>query len=70
MIEFALTDEQRDFRDLAHEFSVNEMRPVATQHDRDGTWPGEVLEKAWELGLMNTRVEAEVDSRWPDAKHT
>jgi acyl-CoA dehydrogenase len=56
MIEFELTDEQSDFRELAHQFAVNEMRPVTARHDRDGTWPGEVLAKAWELGLMNTTI--------------
>jgi acyl-CoA dehydrogenase len=30
------------------------MRPVAWEYDRDGTWPQEIIEKAWELGLMNS----------------
>ncbi|MBA2522280.1 MAG: acyl-CoA dehydrogenase family protein [Solirubrobacterales bacterium] len=58
-MEFELTEEQQDFRDLAHDFALNEMRPVAAEHDREGTWPGNVLAKAWELGLMNTRIDPE-----------
>jgi len=59
MVAFELTEEQQAIRELAHEFAAKEMRPVAARHDREGTWPIEVLEKAWGLGLMNTRVGAE-----------
>src|ERR1700742_2536086 len=33
------------------------MRPVAWEYDKDGTWPQDVIDKAWEVGLMNTHVE-------------
>ncbi len=46
-------------RDMAHDFAEKEIRPVAWDYDRDGTWPGEILEKAWELGLMNNHLPAE-----------
>src|SRR3712207_5248247 len=42
---------------MAHEFAAKEMRPVAWEYDRDGTWPEGVLKKAWELGLMNAHIE-------------
>src|SRR5690349_12862717 len=42
---------------MAHDFAVKEIRPVAWDYDRDGTWPQEILEKAWELGLMNSHIE-------------
>ena len=54
MVDFTLTDEQQSIRELAHEFAEKEMRPVAWEYDRDGTWPQEILDKAWELGLMNS----------------
>src|SRR5947209_37709 len=44
---------------MAHDFAEKEMRPVAWEYDKDGTWPEEVLRKAWELGLMNSHVEEE-----------
>src|SRR6201986_4476493 len=41
---------------MAHDFAEKEIRPVAWEFDKDGTWPQEILEKAWELGLMNAHV--------------
>jgi acyl-CoA dehydrogenase len=59
MVDFTLTDEQKNLRDLAHEFAEKEIRPVAWEYDRDGTWPQDIIDKAWELGLMNTHVAEE-----------
>ncbi len=56
MVDFTLTDEQRALREMAHDFAANEIRPVAWEYDRDGDWPQPVLEKAWELGLMNAHI--------------
>jgi acyl-CoA dehydrogenase len=59
LIDFTLTDEQKDLRDLAHDFAAKEMRPVAWEHDRDSTFPHDVIQKAWEVGLMNVHIPAE-----------
>jgi acyl-CoA dehydrogenase len=59
VVDFTLTDEQQDMREMAHDFAENEIRPVAWEYDRDATWPGEILEKAWELGLMNNHLPVE-----------
>jgi acyl-CoA dehydrogenase len=59
MIDFTLTDEQRNLREMAHDFAVKEIRPVAWEYDRDGTWPQDVMEKAWEVGLMNSHIPEE-----------
>ncbi len=56
MVDFTLTDEQKDLRDLAHDFSEKEIRPVAWDYDRDGTWPQEIIDKAFEVGLMNVHI--------------
>ena len=56
MVDFTLTDEQHALREMAHDFAANEIRPVAWEYDRDGDWPQPVLEKAWELGLMNAHI--------------
>ncbi len=56
MVDFTLTDEQKALREMAHDFAAREMRPVAWEYDRDGTWPEEVLRKAWALGLMNVHT--------------
>src|SRR4051812_38896242 len=44
---------------MAHNFAEKEIRPVAWDYDRDGTWPQEIIEKAWEVGLMNTHIPEE-----------
>src|ERR1041385_1609557 len=44
---------------MAHDFAVKEIRPVAWEYDRDGTWPDDILRKAWEVGLMNVHIEEE-----------
>jgi len=59
VVDFTLTDEQKALRELAHDFAEKEIRPVAWEYDRDGTWPGEIVEKAWEVGLMNTHIPEE-----------
>ncbi len=59
MVDFTLTDEQRALREMAHDFAANEIRPVAWEYDRDGSWPEPVLKKAWELGLMNSHIPEE-----------
>ncbi len=59
MVDFTLTDEQKNLRDMAHDFAENEIRPVAWEYDKDGTWPQDLVEKAWEVGLMNTHIPEE-----------
>jgi acyl-CoA dehydrogenase len=59
VVDFTLTDEQRALREMAHDFAANEIRPVAWEYDRDGSWPEPVLKKAWELGLMNSHIPEE-----------
>ena len=56
MVDFTLTDEQKDLREMAHNFAEKEMRKVAWDYDKDGTWPAEIIKKAWEVGLMNTHT--------------
>jgi acyl-CoA dehydrogenase len=59
MVDFTLTDEQRNLREMAHDFAVKEIRPVAWEYDKDGTWPQEIIEKAWDVGLMNSHIPEE-----------
>jgi acyl-CoA dehydrogenase len=59
VVDFTLTDEQKNLRDLAHEFAAHEIRPVAWEYDKEGTWPEDIIKKAWEVGLMNTHIPEE-----------
>ena len=45
MVDFTLTDEQKALREMAHDFAAKEIRPVAWERDKDGSWPDEVLRK-------------------------
>jgi acyl-CoA dehydrogenase len=59
LVDLTLTDEQKDLRELAHNFAEKEIRPVAWDYDRDATWPQEIIEKAHEVGLINVEVPEE-----------
>jgi len=59
VVDFTLTDEQKNLRELAHDFAEKEIRPVAWEYDKDGTWPQDIIQKAWEVGLMNTHIPEE-----------
>ena len=45
-LSFAITDEQRALRDLAHDFAVKEIRPKAADYDVHMTHPADVIAKA------------------------
>jgi len=59
MIDFELSDEQKELQRLAREFSLKEILPKAAHHDEKGEFPREITKKAWELGLMNTHIGAD-----------
>jgi len=59
MVDFTLTDEQKALQEMAREFAEKEIRPVAWEYDVDGTWPQEIIDKAWELGIMNNHLPEE-----------
>ncbi|MDQ3609184.1 MAG: acyl-CoA dehydrogenase family protein [Actinomycetota bacterium] len=59
MVDFTLTDEQKSLRELARDFAEKEIRSVAWEFDKDGTWPQGIIDKAHEVGLMNTHVPEE-----------
>ncbi|TMB91580.1 MAG: acyl-CoA dehydrogenase [Chloroflexi bacterium] len=50
-LDFTLTQEQEEIRELAHEFAEKEMRPVADYYDEHEETPWEVMRKAHALGL-------------------
>src|SRR4051794_25954248 len=55
-VSFALTEEQRALRDLAHEFAEKEIRPKEREYDEHSTHPADVIAKAHEVGLMNLHI--------------
>ena len=56
MIDFTLSEEQKELQRLAREFALKEIRPHAQEHDRTGKFPMEIAKKAFEIGLMNLNI--------------
>ena len=58
-IGFELSAEQRELRDLAHEFAEKELRSIAREWDEREDCPPELLAKAAALGLTSHAIPAE-----------
>jgi acyl-CoA dehydrogenase len=58
-ISFALTDEQKALRELAHDFAAREIRPKEREYDEHSTHPADLIARAHEIGLMNVHVPEE-----------
>lgn len=56
---FELSPEQSEIKELAMKFAKNEMQPKAGHYDEKAEMPLEILEKAWSLGLVNTCIPVE-----------
>jgi len=56
---FELTPEQRQLKETAHRFAVEEIIPKAAQYDEDHTFPTDITRKAWAVGLMNPQIPYE-----------
>jgi acyl-CoA dehydrogenase len=57
-VSFALTEEQKELRALAHTFAEREIRPYEAECDAEMRHPADLIAKAHELGLMNLHVPA------------
>lgn len=55
-----LTDEQKEFQTVAHEFATNEMMPYATQWDEESFFPVDTLKKMAALGFAGVYVKDDV----------
>jgi hypothetical protein len=55
-LNFNLSSDQEAFQELARNFAKTEVIPKAAHYDKTGEFPKELLQKAWNLGLMNTHV--------------
>ncbi|MCB9734171.1 MAG: acyl-CoA dehydrogenase family protein [Deltaproteobacteria bacterium] len=56
MVDFRLSEEQELLRQLARDFAKTEIMPAAAHHDETGEFPTEIVKKAWEAGLLNTKI--------------
>ena len=51
-MDFDLTEEQRLVRDTARDFAAREIAPKASEIDKSGRWPAEIVAKMGELGFL------------------
>lgn len=56
MVDFSLSDEEKMMRDLARDFTRNEIIPNAAHYDETSEYPEAVCRRAWEAGLMNLHI--------------
>jgi acyl-CoA dehydrogenase len=58
-MDFGLSDDQQRLVETARKFTREKIIPVAGKLDEHGTFPKELFEEAWEVGLMNAEVPQE-----------
>ena len=56
MVNFQLDEMQEMLKELAHEFSVEEVRPHAEHWDNEALYPKEAIMKAHGMGLLNLHI--------------
>ena len=56
-MDFDLTSDQKNYRDLAKNFSDKELKPFAAICDKEALFPKETLNKAGELGFLSLYVD-------------
>lgn len=56
---FQLSDEQQAVREVVRDFGMNEIRPVAREHDEEKTYPHDLVEQAAEYDLVSPTIPEE-----------
>ncbi|MFW6332525.1 MAG: acyl-CoA dehydrogenase family protein [Thermodesulfobacteriota bacterium] len=59
MLNFDLTPEQKEVREMVREFARREILPIAWYYDEQDRMPLEILKKAFDAGIMNTDIPEE-----------
>ncbi|KAH9360092.1 hypothetical protein HPB48_014619 [Haemaphysalis longicornis] len=63
---FELSEEQKEYQNLARKFAREEVLPKAAHHDRTGEFPWDIVKKAFDVGLMNLGIPVQYGG--PDLK--
>jgi alkylation response protein AidB-like acyl-CoA dehydrogenase len=67
LISFQPTREQRELRQLAHDFAARELRPIAAEWDEREEYPPDLLAKAARAGLTSYAIPSEFGGGGADA---
>jgi acyl-CoA dehydrogenase len=58
-VDFTLTEEQKELQKLARRFAKEQIAPIAALYDAKEEVPWEVVEKLYEVGLLNAIIPGE-----------
>ena len=58
-MEYFLNDRQKELQISTRHLAVEKIKPVRAQHDRDGTFPWEIIEEFINAGLFKIYVPEE-----------
>jgi butyryl-CoA dehydrogenase len=56
-MDLELTDEQTMLQQTARDFATREVEPQAKRLDQEGAWPGDLVARMGELGLLGIAIE-------------
>jgi acyl-CoA dehydrogenase len=59
MYSFEPTDEQRMLIDAVERYAESDLRPAARDAEEEGALPPELIEKGWELGILQASIPEE-----------
>jgi len=59
VIDFSLSEDQIALQTMAHEFAEKEMRPNAAKYDKGEEYPWDIVQKAFEVGLISCEIPEE-----------
>jgi acyl-CoA dehydrogenase len=59
-MDFNLTDSQQSYLDTVRRFVKNEVMPNVMSWEKEHRFPGEVIQKAWEIGILNLSIPESV----------
>ena len=55
-MDFGLSEDLLELKELTHQFAKNEIRPVAAEYDEKNEFPHEVMKKAFEIGFLTSNI--------------
>lgn len=67
MLDFSLTESQKEWRDKTRKFVEENIIPVASEHDAQEKFPAEIVKKAAQAGLLDFAVPKEFGGPGLDA---
>lgn len=59
-MDFGLSEDLLELKELTHQFAKNEIRPVAAEYDEKNEFPHEVMKKAFEIGFLTSNIPSDL----------